>query len=171
MQQGGGFFDGAESLYFYGAPGEGFVDDDVAEPAARGAHVVGHTPPSLPPTVSYAGVCGGPSSHTEAASTAPQEAKALEPQVQWMAPPPPLCRWYLRGECRFGDYCRYSHDLPDDDEVHDEGQFPPIANGGAVNEKHSCGICMDEINPRVRKRYGILPGCAHVFCLDCIRYV
>ncbi|CAO4384912.1 unnamed protein product [Caenorhabditis nigoni] len=36
------------------------------------------------------------------------------------------------------------------------------------SEEKSCGICMDKILEK-KKRFGILNGCQHCFCLDCIR--
>lgn len=44
------------------------------------------------------------------------------------------------------------------------------ATGGAATASAECGICFDR--PRGRGgRYGLLSGCDHPFCLDCVRQV
>ncbi|XP_018011718.1 probable E3 ubiquitin-protein ligase makorin-1 [Hyalella azteca] len=42
----------------------------------------------------------------------------------------------------------------------------------ARSQDKQCGICMDTVMERSlpsQRRFGILPNCSHIFCLDCIR--
>lgn len=42
----------------------------------------------------------------------------------------------------------------------------------ARSQDKVCGICMDTVMERSlpsQRRFGILPNCSHIFCLDCIR--
>ena len=53
-----------------------------------------------------------------------------------------VCRYFMKGICRYGSNCRYFH---------------PVAG------EHDCGICYDKITS-----FGLL-NCKCKFCLDCIR--
>lgn len=57
------------------------------------------------------------------------------------------CFFFQRGFCRNGSDCRFAH----------------VVVEGAAAEV--CGICFDD----VKTRYGLLTGCEHAFCLECIR--
>jgi E3 ubiquitin-protein ligase makorin len=37
-----------------------------------------------------------------------------------------------------------------------------------VEEDHECGICLNKIRAS-KKQYGLLTGCKHTFCIECIR--
>uniref|UniRef100_A0A915PMF4 RING-type E3 ubiquitin transferase n=1 Tax=Setaria digitata TaxID=48799 RepID=A0A915PMF4_9BILA len=100
----------------------------------------------------------------------------------------PLCPYFETGNCDKGDKCQFVHgdvcDLcnvpclhPSDTEqraqhrrecmeAHEaamEEAFAEARSAGKV-----CGICMENIR-EINSRFGILEGCRHCFCLDCIR--
>ena len=61
-----------------------------------------------------------------------------------------LCRWILQEDgCRYGDDCWFSHDVEN-------------LKSGAVGEE-CCGICLEVIT-----NFGLLEGCDHAFCIECI---
>ena len=67
------------------------------------------------------------------------------------------CRYYALGKCRYGDNCRYIHEISDD-EVHlreDEEKRSRDAE---------CGICFEQ----VKSKFGLL-RCQCIFCLPCIK--
>eukprot|EP00899_Mesostigma_viride_P000844 jgi/Mesvir1/10760/Mv13828-RA.1 len=100
----------------------------------------------------------------------------------------PLCRYALKGPCGFGDKCHYLH-----------GELCPFCNRECLHpfnpqqqEQHlaecqvmsehkaalkasediECSICLEKVlsKPDVAERkFGILSGCEHPFCLKCIR--
>eukprot|EP01035_Chromulina_nebulosa_P041099 gene41099-55567_t len=97
-----------------------------------------------------------------------------------------ICRFYQLGSCRFGSFCRNSHDNSSD--THNNGAKNPINDESSIENLNNqlssskisatdeaelsiyeCGICME--NPMVTKSksFGILSNCDCVFCLDCIR--
>ncbi|XP_071549728.1 E3 ubiquitin-protein ligase makorin-2 [Panulirus ornatus] len=104
-----------------------------------------------------------------------------------------LCPTYLMsGRCHLGDSCSYIHGLlcevcqlaclhPYDKEqrrIHKEEctklMEAEMEHSFAVARSRDkvCGICMDTIMERPlasQRRFGILPNCAHCFCLNCIR--
>eukprot|EP00569_Conticribra_weissflogii_P005533 CAMPEP_0171344662 /NCGR_PEP_ID=MMETSP0878-20121228/19864_1 /TAXON_ID=67004 /ORGANISM="Thalassiosira weissflogii, Strain CCMP1336" /LENGTH=259 /DNA_ID=CAMNT_0011847897 /DNA_START=224 /DNA_END=1003 /DNA_ORIENTATION=+ len=63
------------------------------------------------------------------------------------------CPFYSRdGTCRYGDYCKLKHEetrLADDDDA------------------FICGICLENVYA-VRRKFGLLSCCNHVFCFDCL---
>lgn len=111
------------------------------------------------------------------------------------AAPPPLCRFFvLRGFCKFGDDCMYSHTLPpggilearrqipcpfylkgtcrfgDHCELrHDSQDVEHRAAQEKTQEQYTCGICLEPLGREHNKRFGLLEGCEHVYCLDCLR--
>ncbi|XP_067684541.1 probable E3 ubiquitin-protein ligase makorin-1 [Haliotis asinina] len=103
-----------------------------------------------------------------------------------------LCPFAAHGECWYGDNCEYLHgnicDLcglavlhPDEPEQQEQHRKECIERHEkdmelsfaiARSKDKACGICMDvvvEKNPVSERRFGILPGCNHCFCLSCIR--
>eukprot|EP00123_Amoebidium_parasiticum_P009593 comp19577_c0_seq1/m.23016 comp19577_c0_seq1/g.23016 ORF comp19577_c0_seq1/g.23016 comp19577_c0_seq1/m.23016 type:complete len:295 (-) comp19577_c0_seq1:167-1051(-) len=106
------------------------------------------------------------------------------------SPPAPLCRFFLRGHCKFGDTCTNRH-TSEPTKNQTSGvtvvarkiclYFNTTAgckNGSACRFEHSaegqgteeleCAVCSEEIVSAGR-RFGLLPNCDHCFCLDCIR--
>jgi len=150
--------DAHDEAYYYGAPGA-FVDAAAAAAAAA-------------PPVSYAKAAA-------MARTAADDAAALAAAVAAAPAPaaaPPAaaaaCPFFLRGNCRFGDRCRNPHVLPDvqrvvsdEDGRTDEERRAVEAEEVAATSAAECGICYEP----VKGRFGLLPGCAHAFCLACIR--
>lgn len=104
-----------------------------------------------------------------------------------------LCPTYLMsGKCQIGENCSYIHGLlcevcqlaclhPYDKEqrrTHKEEctklMEAEMEHSFAVARSRDkvCGICMDNVMERPlasQRRFGILPNCAHCFCLNCIR--
>lgn len=65
-----------------------------------------------------------------------------------------VCRYYIQGHCTRGTRCWFRHELmkiPLDEELK---HF----------DENMCNICMEK-----PQTYGLLTGCGHVFCLECIR--
>ena len=109
----------------------------------------------------------------------------------------PLCKFFLQGRCKNGETCRFSHAVPSAGAagagVAEERRSPQdaadAAEGRSAEESSaldalearasaeaSCGICLEPIQGspgsdeyRPRNRFGLLTGCAHPFCLSCIR--
>ena len=75
-----------------------------------------------------------------------------------------VCRFFVQKKCLRGDLCPFSHDLSVDPDAIQES-----ACGCSMEESASlaCGICLQSVLAEGR-RFGLLPRCAHVFCLDCI---
>ncbi|VDN03456.1 unnamed protein product [Thelazia callipaeda] len=100
----------------------------------------------------------------------------------------PLCPYFETGYCVKGDQCQFVHgdicDLcnipclhPNDREqraqhrqecmdIHEAAMEEAFAQARSVGKV--CGICMENIRER-NGRFGILEGCKHCFCLECIR--
>jgi hypothetical protein len=79
-----------------------------------------------------------------------------------------VCRFFVQNKCLRGDSCPFSHDLTV------EADADPSDDMSLSIENHSgagaatCGICLQSVLAEGR-RFGLLPNCAHVFCLDCIK--
>uniref|UniRef100_A0A915ATE1 RING-type E3 ubiquitin transferase n=1 Tax=Parascaris univalens TaxID=6257 RepID=A0A915ATE1_PARUN len=100
----------------------------------------------------------------------------------------PLCPYFETGNCEKGDKCGFVHGLvcdmcdvaclhPADAEQRAQHRRECLAAHEAAMEEafaearsadKVCGICMENIRER-NARFGILEGCRHCFCLDCIR--
>ena len=107
----------------------------------------------------------------------------------------PICRYFMQGNCRFGDDCTFSHDIGNQSDLeakksipcyffqqgncrygdychfsHDEVDNEKESWIGADDTDHSnlCSICFENIVSS-GKRFGLLPDCEHTFCLDCLR--
>ena len=95
-----------------------------------------------------------------------------------------LCRFYVlqNGNCKFGNECRYSHDLKGLS-FQDAKQYIPcpyFQKGGCrygefcqlshtVSKKKGecCAICLEDPTEKNQK-YGLLSSCDHVFCFPCL---
>nr|CCA21621.1 makorinlike protein putative [Albugo laibachii Nc14] len=74
------------------------------------------------------------------------------------------CPFFLRGNCKFGEYCRLRH-----------ASSRPASyrfRNPAVSKRYNafsytCGICLDDIVDS-GKRFGLLTGCDHCFCMECL---
>jgi E3 ubiquitin-protein ligase makorin len=104
-----------------------------------------------------------------------------------------LCPFYeMTGACPWNDKCEYLHGLecemcfkhclhPHDMNQQKEHRRQCISNHENEMEKafavqrsegQTCGICMEVVVDRLiwsERRFGILSGCDHCFCLSCIR--
>ncbi|CAM9662588.1 unnamed protein product, partial [Phaeothamnion confervicola] len=94
-----------------------------------------------------------------------------------------VCKFYMeQGSCRYGNKCVFLHPPR-------EGAAPAsapaataaasslaaaaaaaaagVASAAAEDEgpNELCGVCFDSV-PRSGKRFGLLTGCDHVFCLE-----
>ncbi|TFK71605.1 hypothetical protein BDN72DRAFT_793526 [Pluteus cervinus] len=61
------------------------------------------------------------------------------------------CRFYAKGFCKKGKHCWFKHVDPPNELPKDE-------------EEETCCICFEK-----PLTFGLLSGCSHVFCLECIR--
>lgn len=100
-----------------------------------------------------------------------------------------LCPY--ESNCPYGEYCRLQHielcELCDTYCLHPTDQNQrrkhiqeciqqherdmELSFAIARSKDKSCGICFDTIMEKTgrEKRFGILPNCSHIFCLECIR--
>eukprot|EP00698_Gefionella_okellyi_P025921 TRINITY_DN969_c0_g1_i1.p1 TRINITY_DN969_c0_g1~~TRINITY_DN969_c0_g1_i1.p1 ORF type:complete len:449 (-),score=20.44 TRINITY_DN969_c0_g1_i1:30-1376(-) len=90
-----------------------------------------------------------------------------------------LCSFHIQGNCRYGSRCRYVHGvvcdtchkpvlLPDSSLQNEEHRrtCSLLNDGEAIDAE--CGICGQYVMQKPSK-FGLLSGCDHPFCLDCIR--
>lgn len=98
----------------------------------------------------------------------------------------------FEGICPYGMYCVYAIHLelcemcdqfclhPSDDAqrkkhkkecLQQHEQAMELSFAIARSKDKTCGICFDTIMEKAgrEKRFGILPNCSHIFCLECIR--
>ena len=81
-----------------------------------------------------------------------------------------VCRYWLNGNCIYGDKCWYAHHLTKQQEVTKQPFFDEIST--------TCCICQEDILKN-HKRFGLMQSkcrkevslvdCNHLFCLECIR--
>ena len=153
---------------------------------------------------------GFPKNHSESVSDADNIAQLTPLRSAWteasssqstVAASRPLCRFYfLQHNCRFGDSCSFSHQLPEGVEDatearrfipcpyfahgncrygdycelrHDPQDLPDTKNASTSapsSEEETaivCGICLENVAESGRK-YGLLSGCQHSFCFECL---
>ena len=69
-----------------------------------------------------------------------------------------ICEFFKKGNCRYGEKCKYYH--------------PQDAKKGEKNQEFilddECCICLERVLAS-GKKFGVLEGCDHTFCLTCIR--
>ncbi|CAM9367123.1 unnamed protein product [Pylaiella littoralis] len=102
------------------------------------------------------------------------------------------CAFFARGRCRYGDGCRFSHDIgssssssssEEEEEEEEEEETEEVklaAKERALDEmeriqsrRAECGVCLEKVSKKKTGRanegnFGILVGCRHVYCHDCI---
>ena len=126
--------------------------------------------------------------HRAAAAAAAAAARTSAPGGRKGAP---ICRFFaLRGECRNGDRCAFSHELPDGGYVearktipcqffakgncrygqnccflHESPESKKTPQGDIIDT--TCGICLDQVQSQGHK-FGLLSCCDHVFCFECL---
>ncbi|KAF5383685.1 hypothetical protein D9615_003649 [Tricholomella constricta] len=65
------------------------------------------------------------------------------------------CKHYAEGYCKRGDKCWFLHVVDKD----------PATEGAAeLDDEELCSICFEK-----PLTYGLLGGCSHIFCIECIR--
>jgi hypothetical protein len=69
-----------------------------------------------------------------------------------------ICSFYLEGTCKYGKKCQNFH----------PSGVEEISNNVKFQGDQECGICIENVLAKDRQ-FGILDGCEHAFCLDCIR--
>lgn len=91
----------------------------------------------------------------------------LENNTDWT-----VCEYFLQGNCRYGDACKYAHPESMRPKSFDDGMggYTPGTGpkGGDIEGDQKCTICLEPVLAK-GKRFGILENCAHPFCLECIR--
>lgn len=113
---------------------------------------------------------------------------AIQPQ-QSESKPNILCPYEMN--CVYGDLCQYQHNMlcemcgrfslhPTDREqrkkhiaacIQQHEKDMELSFAVARSKDKTCGICFDIIMEKSgrEQRFGILPNCNHIFCLECIR--
>lgn len=71
-----------------------------------------------------------------------------------------MCEFFKKGNCRYGEKCKYYHppDLASKKDI----------NGEQFILDDECCICLEKVLAS-GKKFGVMDGCDHSFCLDCIR--
>lgn len=77
-----------------------------------------------------------------------------------------VCQYFMRGECRYGDRCRYEH-VSIDAEVNSRSENEESLLMQEISDAKNmeCGICMGNLDGRL----GMLSHCNCIFCINCIR--
>lgn len=76
-----------------------------------------------------------------------------------------VCEYYKRGNCRYGDSCRYYH--PEHLEPETSSKEKVVPRGIYALDEECC-ICLEMVLASNRQ-FGVLDNCDHTFCLKCIR--
>lgn len=100
------------------------------------------------------------------------------------SPSTKVCPFFLQRTCRYASHCRYRHDFGSLcpqcgaevalDEQSQELHVLQCAESRMMAEERrlsvllQCEICFDNI-VRSGRKFGLLQGCDHAFCLPCIR--
>lgn len=81
------------------------------------------------------------------------------------------CKYFAAGNCTRGDSCWFKHDSSTRTRrsMNTNGAVPASQSTAAASSRNGnpddpCAICFDK-----PQTYGLMTGCDHVFCLDCIR--
>lgn len=91
--------------------------------------------------------------------------KALSSSFQCCSDDDRVCRFFVKNKCLRGDACPYSHDLTVDSPLGEAAPADPYDSESC--KSICCSICLQSVLVEGR-RFGLLPRCNHVFCLDCI---
>ncbi len=84
----------------------------------------------------------------------------LENNPDWV-----VCEFYKQGRCKYGDNCKYMH--PKSLQASPK-EFIDQQGNTQYEGDEECVICLEKVLGNGR-RFGILEGCCHAFCLECIR--
>jgi hypothetical protein len=69
-----------------------------------------------------------------------------------------VCEFFKKGNCKYTDKCKFYH--PKETTKNNQG-------GDYVVDDECC-ICLEKVIAN-GKQFGVMDGCDHTFCLDCIR--
>ncbi|KAA0201524.1 hypothetical protein HAZT_HAZT005413, partial [Hyalella azteca] len=125
-------------------------------------------PPPVKEVMSWANVVGGANDASNSSSMTGSSTT-----ITGFIPggsPSDLCPFFMiHLTCHLMDQCPYIHgqECANVIEADMEHSFAV-----ARSQDKQCGICMDTVMERSlpsQRRFGILPNCSHIFCLDCIR--
>jgi len=131
-----GFDTSNDNVYFYGAPGTFSYE------------------PEKTSSQSYARVAkSNLDEEEEVVVEAIGDSTAKASQIEKRKP---ICSFFLSGTCKFGSFCRNSHDTED--------ELPFENNANEVTKE--CGICLSLPEDGI---YGMLNNCNCTYCLKCIR--
>lgn len=73
------------------------------------------------------------------------------------------CPFYSKGNCRYGDFCQLRHDAAD-------LKTRAMMDRNNINQEEEhfiCGICLEDV-VQMKRKFGLLSCCNHMFCLDCL---
>ncbi|XP_017072450.1 probable E3 ubiquitin-protein ligase makorin-1 [Drosophila eugracilis] len=133
------------------------------------------------PGVSWAEVVGGPSSvNNKGDNSGPMNPASLDEVCPYESPCAwgELCPYRIHMElCEMCDqFCLHPTDQAQRKKHNREclqqhEQAMELSFAIARSKDKTCGICFDTIMEKAgrEKRFGILPNCNHIFCLECIR--
>ncbi|KAM8708016.1 hypothetical protein ACLKA7_015050 [Drosophila subpalustris] len=151
------------------------LNDDVDESfaAATGSAAVQNG-------ISWAEIVGGPSANGVDIGVKMAERRSLDDVCPYESPCPygEYCPYRIHMElCEMCDqYCLHPTDQAQRKKHNREclqqhEQAMELSFAIAQSKDKTCGICFDTIMEKAgrEKRFGILPNCNHIFCLECIR--
>ena len=69
-----------------------------------------------------------------------------------------VCSYFTKGQCKYANNCKYYHP-PESQKKFHEDEF-------VLDDE--CCICLEKVVEN-NKQFGVMDGCDHTFCLDCIR--
>lgn len=130
--------------------------------------------------ISYAEIVGGPSTNDMDFVFKHGEPNSLEEVCPYESPCPygEYCPYRIHMElCEMCDqYCLHPTDQAQRKKhkrecLQQHEQAMELSFAIAQSKDKTCGICFDTIMEKAgrEKRFGILPNCNHIFCLECIR--
>ncbi|KAG5186067.1 hypothetical protein JKP88DRAFT_262539 [Tribonema minus] len=157
-------FPSDEDAYFYGAAGT-FAPQQQQQQQGAGpgggsawsAVAVTNVPDNVLAAAAQAEELSKAAFEESLAAAAKNNGAAAAP------PPREVCQFFLSGTCRYGVACRNAHSAAAAAAADDDTALE--AEERERSARAECGICYDP----VQGRFGVLTGCDHAFCLECIR--
>ena len=90
------------------------------------------------------------------------------------------CPFFAKGYCKYGDFCQLRHDANDLLNVAKLNETKTTTTAAAAaatttatsssisSTTEVCGICLEPASQKNNSKFGLLSGCNHVFCFDCL---